>query len=164
MADISIKTFLQKIAILRKKTETRTLLWTNPSPSAGFASQDISLPNVYSNYDFLEIEYKVTASDDTATGAKVMNRAPCHNYTTAVAMQWNSSSNVWALVHRAWWWKPNDCFHFDASYWNVLNSYASAGQDDSNMVPYKIYGIKLGGVVRNIKNAVTTGKVVMAWC
>lgn len=126
-------------SVLDDVLPTRTLLWTNPSPNASFAARDVSLPNVYNNYDFLEVEYKIGASEDTATGEKVMDRVPCKNWTRAMTLVYGSG--VWVIIHRARWWTANG-LHFDSAYWNTLDSYASSGQDDSNMIPYKIYGIK----------------------
>jgi hypothetical protein len=119
--------------------ERRVLLWTNPNPNASFTAQDVSISSAYNNYDFIEVEYKIGASEDTVTGEKVMDRVPCKNWTRAITIV--QGSNVWVIIHRARWW-TNDGLHFDSAYWNTLNSSASNGQDDSNMIPYKIYGIK----------------------
>lgn len=38
-------------------TETKTVLWTNPTPTATQAAQDITLSDSMSNYDRIQIEF-----------------------------------------------------------------------------------------------------------
>ena len=74
---------MKKITTLLKRLEARTLLWTNPNPNASFTSQNVSLPNVYNVYDYIEVEYKANSSQNTDTGYKIIERTPCHSGTTA---------------------------------------------------------------------------------
>lgn len=54
---------------LRKKsgggTMTETTLWTNPSPTADFATQSVNLSDNISNYDYIEIEACFSKSETT---------------------------------------------------------------------------------------------------
>ena len=135
---------MKKITTLLKRLEARTLLWTNPNPNASFTSQNVSLPNVYNVYDYIEVEYKANSSQNTDTGYKIIERTPCHSGTTASLIMWSNST--WVLLHRARRWVPGDKMQFDGAFWNSVISASSNGQDDSNMIPYRIYGIrKLGG-------------------
>lgn len=38
-------------------TETKTLLWSNPNPSASFSGQNVTLSGTITDFDFFEIEY-----------------------------------------------------------------------------------------------------------
>ena len=123
--------------------ERRTLLWTNPSPTASFTAQDVSLGGAYYNYDYLEVEYLLDNSANTDTGMKVLEKTPCHAQTNALAVKWVSDSNGdrWELYHRSRWWVTGG-IHFDNCYYNILNSTAATGAWNGNLIPYKIYGIK----------------------
>ena len=120
-------------------TENRSLLWTNPSPNSNFAAGNVYLPNVYNNYQFLEIVYKTDASRDTETGSVITETKPCKNGTTVSELVW--SNNAWVLLHRTRYWTTGNNMHFDDSYWDLLHSTSSGGQDNANLIPYKIYGI-----------------------
>lgn len=41
---------------------SETTLWTNPSPTSSFASQNVSLSDNISNYDFIKIQFRVSTS------------------------------------------------------------------------------------------------------
>ena len=120
-------------------TNNRTLLWTNQSPDAAFASQDVILPTgAYDTYDYLEVEYKATATQDTDTGMKHLDRTPCHAQSVCSMTMYTTQ---WELFHRARWWNTaHTAMHFDSSYTYIMSS-STTGQYDSNLVPYKIYGI-----------------------
>lgn len=61
-------TGLNKLRTGKKSSRTVTTLWTNPSPSAsaGFASQNVTLSDNISNYDYIEFEFfqNVAKMDD----------------------------------------------------------------------------------------------------
>lgn len=118
---------------------TRTLLWTNPNPSAVFTAQTMSLSGAYYVYDFLEIEYLATQSQDVVTGTKKIERFPCKSSSVVSMVMYTTG---WVLLHRATWWETNG-FHFDHAYYNSLLTPSSNGQGNDNLIPYKIYGIKL---------------------
>ena len=132
---LDLKALLTKII---KEGTYRTLLWTNPNPNAVFAAQNISLPDVYYVYDFLEIEYLSTQAQDVVTGTKKIERFPCKASSVASIVAYTTG---WFLLHRATWWTTNG-FHFDHAYYNSLITPSSNGQGNDNLIPYMIYGIK----------------------
>ena len=46
---------------------TETTLWTNSAPTASFANQNITLSDNISNYDYIAIEVRFSASYDNRT-------------------------------------------------------------------------------------------------
>lgn len=127
---------------LIESTEQRTLLWTNANPDTAFIASDVSLPNVYDYYDFIEVVYLSRTDESSDTGMKVTERTPCHAQTVATIVAYASSS--WYLRHRARWWNVSHTgIHFDSGYYNNLVTPSTNGQNDAVLVPLKIYGIKL---------------------
>ena len=118
--------------------EKRTLLWTNSDPSSVFAPQDVAISAVYNIYDFIEIEYIATTSQDTTTGYKMVNRFPCKSSAVASMVMY---TNAWYILHRSNWWTANG-LHFDYGYYNSMTNPTTNGQGNDNLIPYKIYGLK----------------------
>ena len=127
------------------KGETRTLLWTNPSPNNSFAAQDVTsgMSGAYNTYDFIEVEYKAINTEDSDYGAKIIERTTCHSGTVASIVSYN---NAWYLRHRARWWNSNATgIHFDSGFYNNLVTPSTNGQNDAILIPYHIWGIKTLG-------------------
>lgn len=124
--------------------EHRTLLWTNPSPSASFTAQDVTISGAWDTYDYIEVMYKNNSADDNDTGFKIFDKTPCHSGTCVSIVQWASGSSRWEILHRSRWWSSDHtAIHFDSSYWNSLPPATGAsGQADGNLIPYKVWGIK----------------------
>lgn len=139
---------LQRIDNL-KNMETRTLLWTNPSPNSSFTAKDVALSGAYNTYEYLEVEYKSINTENTDYGAKILERTSCHAGTVVSVVAYN---NAWYLRHRARWWNSAATgMHFDSAFYNNLVTPSSNGQNDAVLVPYRIWGIKkLGGVVNKL--------------
>lgn len=135
---LDLKALLSKM--LQNYT-TRTLLWTNPSPSSIFAAKTIPLVNVYDNYEFLEVEYLAVATQDLVNSTKKLNRFPCKSGAVASIVIWTTD---WFNVHRSNWWTSSGLY-FDHAYYNSLTTPSTQGQGNDNLIPYKIYGIKTGG-------------------
>lgn len=121
-----------------RTTESRTLLWTNPSPTSDFTAGAVSLPNVYGQYSNLEILYKASKTEDNSNGSAIMEKLSCNMATSVSYTAWN---NAWYLRHRARWW-ANEGMYFDSAYYNNLGDPTASGQNDANLIPYKIWGIK----------------------
>ena len=121
--------------------ESRTLLWTNPSPSSGFSAQDVTngMSGAYSIYDYIEIVYLSRNDESADYGAQVLERTPCHAQTVASIVAY---SNGWFLRHRARWWNSSATgIHFDSGFYTSLDN-NSSGQNDNVLIPYHIWGIK----------------------
>lgn len=119
---------------------TRTLLWTNASPTSTFNAQTIQLGA--SDYDAIIVEStfgKVTSGSETRKEDKIIKGYEINigfisgvdgsGYMSMLArnIEFNSSGNV-------------KC---DAAYKKAFNTNTST-RVNSNVIPYKIYGIKEG--------------------
>jgi len=125
--------------------EIVTLLWTNPTPTSSFSSQDVALPDgTYSAYDFIEVVYvSSVAADDPVIGQVVMDKTPCKSMSVAISIAYN---NDWYIRHRARWWNGTGTkIHFDTAFYNSMTNTSAQGTNDATCVPYKIYGIKVIG-------------------
>lgn len=107
--------------------EKKTLLWTNASPTSGFANQTVNLN--LSNYDSLEIEFKTYATSNTFNVSRhpigvesVLTTATGGNPTLCPVMR-IFTSNASGITFSD---------YFD---WNF-------GKNNTVCVPIKIYGIK----------------------
>ena len=132
------KSTIEQIQTEVNDCDKRTLLWTNSDPSSVFAPQDVAISAAYNIYDFLEIEYVATTSQDTTTGYKMVNRFPCKASAVASMVMY---TNAWYILHRSNWWTANG-LHFDYGYYNSMTNPATNGQGNDNLIPYKIYGLK----------------------
>lgn len=146
------------LAKMLSKGEYKTLLWTNPNPNSSFTAKNVTITGAWNKYDYIEVMYKNNSADDNDMGFKIFDKTPCHSGTCASMVQWASSSSRWEIIHRARWWSSDHtAIYFDSSYWNTLPPASGAsGQADGNLVPYKIYGIKWGGVIESIKRFFST--------
>ncbi len=118
------------------QVERKKLLWTNPSPTASFAPQTISLD--LSKYDEIEIFY--------AGSASVANR-----WTTSVRIVKEKGTVLSAGANLLYWryvTPSNTGINFETGY--ATQTYgANANVDNSLIIPYKIYGIKMGRLSEN---------------
>lgn len=58
---------------------TSTNLWTNESPTSNFSAQAITLDSAYSNFDYIEIKYKLLAAD-AGTLSIIIPADECSSY------------------------------------------------------------------------------------
>lgn len=147
ITEYDLERVLNEVLPIAETSYSRKRLWTNPSPSASFTAQDVTntdIASAYNTYDFIEVEYKATATQDNDTGMKYVDKTPCHAQTVASMVMWTTQ---WELFHRARWWNTaHTAMHFDSCYINVLGA-STTGNYDTNMIPYKIYGIKVNNTV-----------------
>lgn len=112
--------------------ETKTLLWTNASPTSGFDNQtldhDDGIPDL-SNYDALEIEFK-TYSMSNAFLVSRHNIGVESFLTTATG-----GGSTLCPVMRIFTTNASGITFFDYFDWNF-------GKNNTVCVPTKIYGIK----------------------
>lgn len=128
-------------SVLDDVLPTRTLLWTNPNPSASsFGPQNISLSGAWDTYDYIEILYLASYTANIDVGQQVMERTPCHAETTVSYVTY--SNNRWEIWHRGRWWNAaHTAIHFADAYYDAIGA-SGSGVWNGNMIPYKIYGIK----------------------
>ena len=113
--------------------ETRTLLWTNASPTSGFDNQtldhDDGIPDL-SNYDVLEIEFKTYSTSN----AFLVSR---HNIgVESVLTTVTGGGSTLYPVMRIFTSNASGITFIDYFDWNL-------GKNNTVCVPTKIYGIKV---------------------
>lgn len=109
--------------------DTRTLLWTNPNPTASFSAQSISVP--CSDYDFIEI---------LVTGISANTQFNIFRATT-------DGTNNWMLFQN------NDnqgatnvngfrIYGVHSTYVQFLDAYFNNAMNNNYLVPQRVWGIK----------------------
>ena len=136
-----LKETLTNILSYLLKVERRTLLWTNPNPTASFAAQTITIPDI-SQYNYLEI--------DTNGGSAVSGFTCRYPVAELLAgnIHWATFIGQGATGLPSVNGRPFKCvsstqIQFDnGAYWNT--SGAQGGLPNVGK-PLRIYGIKSGG-------------------
>ena len=121
----------------RGGTLKETTLWTNPSPTSNFDTQDVTLSDDYTNYDY--VKFYVRTSTTNATLGEVIY--PSNMLTQSTANQGiqcfmgarPSSNYVRLLRHVA-----NNKIHI-----HIAEPPASSGSSTTAAIPTKITGCKL---------------------
>lgn len=112
------------IASTSKKTEIN-LLWTNPNPTSAFAAQTVTV-NGLSAYDEYEVLYKFHST-------LAMLNAHKSKVGYGILLYIHDSGNTYRR-------------NVTASGNNLtISDVAGSRDDNAYVVPYQIYGIKLGG-------------------
>ena len=116
--------------------ETKTLLWTNASPTSKFAAQTISLD--LSGYDAVEIVSRFTTSNigQTVEKCEVGSRVFVEKFYNAT-----STSAHATIMHRQIDVSSDGVTFADAK--RKVTDENTSTTDNSLLIPYKIYGIKV---------------------
>lgn len=109
-----------------------TKLWENPNPTQAFASQNISLSS--SDYDMLLIVFAVS-SNSTRKCSEITIKG--FGATLSIAEYTSTSSSN----------RTRYISYTSDTVFNVSNGYINGTQNNSIIIPYQIYGIKLHHVV-----------------
>lgn len=125
-----LKEQVDKIMAYLFKVERRTLLWTNSSPTAVFSAQTISLD--LSDYNEVEIEWLHNTGEQRS---RLFNKGE----VGASGLLFTVRTDSFAVQLRQ--------FSSSASGITFTGGYVgtNAASYDNHCIPYKIYGIKLGG-------------------
>ena len=122
---------------------TKTLLWTNSSPTSNFAAQTTTTSSNPLNYDHLLIEYYNT-SGDTAIQEKIFFDLKQGYYTLQSCgslYTGGSWSSFWAS-DRGFDITTSGLKFYTAFYkWSTDVNWGYEG--NHHLIPYKIYGIKI---------------------
>ena len=142
-------------------TEEKTiqeLLWTNPSPTAEFAAQTVSLD--LSEYDAVMIYSRINknpyaSSNTSATDGSSMYatylKIGTGTYINLEHSLWNGTANPGFATRNAW--ATTTGVGFAGGYWHSEG--ASGGASNNYVIPVEIYGIKNK---INVTTAVVTDK------
>ena len=117
-------------------TQIKTLLWTNASPTSKFAAQTISLD--LSGYDAVEIVSRFTTSNtgQTVEKCEVGSRVFVEKFYNAT-----STSAHATIMHRQIDVSSDGVTFADAK--RKVTDENTSTTDNSLLIPYKIYGIKV---------------------
>lgn len=119
------------------KADRRTLLWTNPSPTAAFSPTTVAVN--LSGYDAVEVAFK---DHKSATAGQVVR---CMKGGNTISLQ-NSGSGAYI---RWRWFQPQS----DNSGVKFLDGYQGTTVNNDYATPYQIWGVKWGGLKSLILNA-----------
>ena len=116
------------------KADRRTLLWTNPSPTAAFSptTVDVNL----SGYDAVDVsfkDHKTAAAGATVRCMKGGNALPLMNSASGAYIRWR-------------WFQPLS----DNSGVKFLDGYQGTTVNNDYATPYQIWGVKLGGGLKSL--------------
>lgn len=147
-----LKEVLEKLKALTTSTNKKTeinLLWTNPNPTSSFAAQKVSLD--LSGYDMIEIVSYSRIGQDTNyngyTSGKFL-KGKAGNISNACFI--GASIDYIYLMSRPF--SSNNTgitFEKGSTLYTNSNSHTATVTSNSSIIPYQIYGIKLGGVVNH---------------
>ena len=112
-----------------------TLLWTNPNPTSSFSAQTISLD--LSKYDAVEVVFNQHKQNLTLVTQKIRIRGVANTC---------GNTNFGYFVSRNLTFKDGGVTFTNGLYYGKYNTYSSLATDNDFLIPYKIYGIKFGGV------------------
>ena len=119
---------------------TRTLLWTNASPTSSFRAQKISLD--LSGYDFVEVIYKLSTSSTELS--QIIERCEIGAGIRAERFQNpTSENNILKNLYRGGDGASTSGYTFGDAYTKTADA-TSSTRDNTYIIPYKIYGIKEG--------------------
>lgn len=125
------------VTSLTEKTETK-LLWTNPNPTSEFTNQIITVDGL-SNYDEYEILFKFHNTVDLINTHKSKV-----GYGVLLAIHDSGKMyrrNIYASGNTL-----------------EISAVAGSAADNNYLIPYQIYGVKLGGVITNFS------QLLRRWC
>lgn len=106
------------------------LLWTNESPSTGFAAQTISLD--LSSYKLVLIPFRITTG---AAGAEIQN-------SIFVVGETASATSAFAINRGREVTVTTSGVTFEQGYGFATYANGTKGNANGNLIPQKIYGIK----------------------
>lgn len=118
---------------------TRTTLWTNNSPNSNFASQDMTLSDDITNYDYIGIKYclSTTISQETEnliTPSELQNSQHVNSYPLLTIGARISSYDYARYIT----YSSNTSLSISSAY--RLNT---AGGFSAYVIPLYVYGYKL---------------------
>lgn len=119
-------------------TLSETVLWTNPSPTASFAAQTITLSSDINNFKYLKIVYKLSTSNNTESYAiyavdEFKNMIIGVGYACGAISGRPGGTN---LARRLGYASDTSIRFMDSSGIGV------ASTDNNGLIPLAIYGMK----------------------
>lgn len=138
----AIKNMLVATNSKLEKAEVMDILWENPSPSASFSSQSISVSGDYNEYVIVTNGY----TSETAYSSFRLKRGESVNHCS-VSIGENNTNNFWCN-RRRFASSGSGSSHIISVGSGAYKSqgYTTLSSSDVSEVPVRIYGVrKLGG-------------------
>lgn len=123
-------------------SETWDLLWTNPSPSANFAAQDITISGLSAYKAVMVVFRRGTGNESEVSEITLMGRETIKNYV------YNLNTNSAYLLQREYSVNVNgdNKISFGNAYQRIITSSSAASVSTQVVIPVRVYGIKaIGG-------------------
>lgn len=114
---------------------SETVLWSNPSPTAGFGAQVITLSDAISNYDYIKFTFYVSAWDVIRVGENIYSSSYVLNTTTG------SDANPQFLCCVGYLSTSVTGARF-SYHTSDKTLYISDGSNNSYIIPAAVIGIK----------------------
>lgn len=151
---LSMKETMSNILAYLLKCERKTLLWTNPNPTSSFSGQTIAMD--LSNYDAVEVEIaepRPSLHYDAVVTPISTIKKDAYGYVLYLHTIRGSGANENTGIRRIHPTASGIIFE-DYKYKNRRTGTITT--DNIYCIPYKIYGIKLGGVLHKSLTSVFT--------
>lgn len=118
------------------QSPTETVLWTNNSPTSQFASQTITLSDDYSNYDYIEVYFRCSTSDDTEY-REIIPKATLDKSSSLATFTIGNNANTAT--------RARGIYADTTSSLNITSAYPLSGSSSANsyVIPTKIVGISV---------------------
>lgn len=120
---------------------TETVLWTNPSPTANFSTQDVTLSQSIDNFKYIKFTYKGVSTVDTVS-SEIISTADLNattnvhnNYALGLCGFGNVSGSLkqWCRI----------IYHVNSTtiHFNPARTINEANTNDGRLIPLEILGI-----------------------
>lgn len=115
--------------------ETKTTLWTNPSPTSSMTSETVTLSDDLTKYKYLEIEWKRTTTDNTTASMRVLSSVFA-SFGSSASPKYLMGAGTTTYVARAVVYASDTSVSF--SQCRQVNG---TGSSSGSCIPTKITGI-----------------------
>lgn len=140
---------------LLTKFQVRKLVWTNPTPTAEFASQTISIPNV-SDYDYFEVYFKRwTTEGNTFYEGTPYKVIPDYSANCIQPTNITITGTVTFIARTVS--ITSTGLSVGAGKSKAHTATGDPTTVNAAMIPFKVYGVRsLGGVVSRLIHAISS--------
>ena len=134
---MKLKKFLRSIL---QNIEIKELIWENPNQNVSFDAQDVTLKKPVSRFNRVEVVARARAEENN--GLEFISSAEKYSIMNEGTMY----NNGWFNYHRQSWRVSDTKWHFDHNYYQNITGTPSVNQNNSRMIPLRMYGYrKIGG-------------------
>lgn len=118
---------------------TETTLWTNSSPTSNFSAQEVTLSDSISNYDYIEIVWRVSTSNSTE-GAVMM---PVSTFIDSGTSYDKPKLSICVAATSALYARRVQYTSDTSVYITICYKVGSSGTSGAYAIPLYIKGVKI---------------------